>query len=339
MLVGDLIERFDREAVLPIYLLCPEKAERAKNASFEPVLAERAAKRIIDAFIDESTRDLAFSSYHADETDPSEIVSVAETLPFLAERRVIFVRNAERYDNEAAMKSLLPYIENPCPTAILILLANRIDRRLKLFKACDKAGFAVGCPELREQEVRLWINQEAKARDKRIDPDAVHQIVQRAGTRLSDVENALNLVCGYAGEEPVIHEADVVAACADVAEEEVWALTDAIATSNMREAVRLLRDLMELGKSEFEILGTINWLLRTAYEVAAGNPNDPKLRGFVHKKCRPLADKFGAKKLGAAFRLMVETDFMLRSTGTHRSIAMELLVIKLAAPRSRHRTA
>lgn len=332
---AELMNGFDPEAPAPIYLFCPYRAPRARAATFEPILAERAVEHMTKALVDPSMRDMAYSAYYADETDPAEIVSNAETLPFLAERRVILVRNAERYGSESGAGAMLPYLDNPCESTVLLLVANKVDKRSKLYKACDKHGVIVECGELNEKDLRLWIHDQLKERNKEIAPEAVRELLVRAGTKLGDVQNAVTVAANYIGERETIEADDIIAACSDVHEEQVWALTDAIAESNTREAMRVLRALYDLGKSEFEILGTINWLLKTAYTVATAESGDPFLRSFPAKKCGPLAKKFGVAKLKDAFHLLVEADFMLRSTGVDRSLAVELLVIKLSWPRKR----
>lgn len=320
----------------PVYLFCPGKS--GKNDSFEPVLAERAVDRLVSRYVDPTLRDLCYNAYYAEETDPAEVVSVAETFPFLAERRVILVHNAERYQAESSAKAVHRYLGAPAETTILILVASQIDRRSKLYKNCGTVGEVIECPELKQHEVALWINNEVRQRDKSIDPAAVREIVDRTGTRLSDVGNAVNVVCGYAGERANIMREDVVRACADVAEEEVWALTDAISQSDTGRAIEVLRAIIDLGKSEFEIVATINWLLKTAYTVALGGKAEQRLNPYVAKKARPLADKLGLGKFSAAFALLMETEVMFRTTGVDRALALELLVVKLAAP-VRRRTA
>lgn len=319
----------------PVYLFCPFKGPKAKTASFEPVLAQRAVERAVAILVDPSLRDLAYNAYYADEADPAEIVSVAQTFPFLAERRVVVIHNADHYESENAGKPLIHYLASPSDTTVMLLVAAQIDKRSKLYKACEKIGGVVECPELREDELRLWINNEVRARDKTITPGAVEAIVARAGTRLSDVNNAIHVVTGYIGNAPSIREEDVHAACADVAEDEIWALTDAIAASNTHEAVRILRGIIALGKSEFEIMGMINWLLKSAYAVAAGNGPEFKLSPFVARKVTPLAQKLGLEKVRDAFSLCMDTEILFRTTGVDRALAIELLVIKLAAARPR----
>lgn len=323
----------------PVYLFCPGKAgPRARETTFEPVLADRAVERIVQAQVDPENRDFGFAAYYADETSPGEIVLDARTLPFLAERRVVLVRNAERYNTESAAGAMLDYLAEPNDVTTLLLVANKIDRRTKFFKTCQQAGDVVECPALSENEVTEWVREEAARREKDIDAGAVRELIDRSGTHLSDVENAFVLVSNYVDEGARITKADVVAACADVAEEEIWALTDAIAASRSGDALAALRNLMELGKHPDEIIGTINWLLKSAYMVAIAT-GEPSISRFVAQKVRPLKEKLGVVKLRAAFALCTDTQFMMRNTGVDSALALELLVVKLATPIRRRQSA
>lgn len=335
MNVQELIRAVAQTPLPPVVLFCPFKPPKARDASYEPFLAEQAVEKIIAAHVDPTLRDLAYTAFYADETRPAEIVLEAQTLPFLAERRVILVRNAERYNLESAAGALISYLDNPSDSTILLLLASQIDRRMKFYKLCEKNGLVVECPLLGEREVAAWVRARAEERNKKIEPGAVAELFRRAGRHLSDVNNAFNVVASYVGDAAMIREEDIVRACADVAEEEVWSLTDAIAASEPGRALAALRKLIDLGKYHDELLGTINWLLKSAYQVAgAAQSGPPAVSPFVQKKVKPLADKLGVKKLRDAFMLATDTQFMIRSTGVDANLALELLVVKLAAPRT-----
>lgn len=315
----------------PVTLFCPYKATGAREPSYEPLLAERAIDRVVVLYVEPSMKDMAYNAYFADEADPREIVSVAETLPFLSERRIIVVRRAERYLLESACGPLLAYIGNPCTSTLLLLVADSIDKRSKFYKTCDAAGAVVPCRQLSNAEVVAWINEEIKGRQKKITPAAVQALIARAGTRLGDVQNALHVVCDYVGTGKNIEEEDVETACSDVAEEKVWTLTDAIADSDSDTALRALRELLDMGVNEFQIMGSLNWLLKSAHAVAAETPGLARMSKFVRQKVRPLAQKLGVKKVRDAFSICMDTEILLRSSHVDRALALELLVIKLAA--------
>lgn len=337
--VQELASGLSGQTPSPVYLFCGGKSPRGKQATFEPMLAERAIERIVSETVDPANKDFAFAAFYADETKVGSIVMDAQTLPFLADRRVVLVRNAERYNSEAGAGVMLDYLASPNESTILLLLSNKVDKRTKFYKACGKAGVIVECPSLTEQDAMKWVRDQTKERSKTIDGDAVRVLVDRTGTHLSDVDNALTLVMNYLGEtEPHITAEAVGIACADVAEEEIWALTDAIAASRAGEALDALRRLTDLGKHPDEIIGTINWLLKSAYAVAIAD-GQPNISRFVAQKVQPLTQKLGVTKLRAAFALCTDTQFMMRNTGVDSGLALDLLVVKLAAPSKRRRSA
>lgn len=339
MPIPEITQAIAQGKFAPVYLFCPGKPPRAKAATFEPIIAEQAIDSLINATVDPMNRDFAYAAFYAEETPVGAIVMDAQTLPFLAERRVVYVRNAERYNSEAAAGAMLSYLDSPNESTVLLLMAHKIDKRTKFYKACKKAGEVIECPALDERAVMQWVQDEIKTHEKTIDNAALRVMIDRTGNHLSDVQNALSLVVNYVGQQSDrITSADVQAACADVAEEEIWALTDAIAQSRSGDALVALRRLTDLGKHPDEMIGTINWLLKSAYAVAIAE-GEPNISRFVAQKVAPLTQKLGVAKIRAAFALCTDTQFMLRTTGVNSELALELLVVKLSAPIARRRSA
>ena len=339
MNVNEVIQSLQSSGPQPVYLFCPGKAPRARDNTFEPIIAEQVIEAITNATVEPENRDFAYAAFYADETPVGSIVLDAQTLPFLAERRVVFVRNAEKYASESAAGAMLDYLAAPNESTVLLLLANKIDKRTKFYKACGSAGAIVECPRLSDGEVTQWIQAEVTKQGKNMSGPAVRALVDRTGNHLSDVQNALTLVVNYVGQDrDSITPDDVTAACTDVTEEEIWALTDAIAQSRSGDALSALRRLTDLGKHPDEMIGTINWLLKSAYAVGIAE-GEPNISRFVAQKVGPLTQKLGVVRLRRAFALCTDTQFMMRNTGVDSELALELLVVKLAAPTPRRRSA
>ena len=335
MLATELLDQIGQKPLPSVLLLCPGKASFNKEP-WEPMLAERCVDKLVAEYVDPDMADMVYSSFHADDSQPGAIVQEAETLPFLAERRVIVVRNVERYNRMSGEKgsplaALMRYLDTPCDTTLLILVSAQIDKRKKLYKACKKLDAIVECPQLEDNALRSWVQEELGKREKRIRASAINELIGRAGSKLSDVQNALDLVATYVGDAEEITDEDVNAACADVAEESVWTLTDAIAASDTPRALATLHQLADMGKAPDELMGLINWLLESAYKASPETQVNLQ-SNFVARKVMPLANKLGLKKLKAACALCTKTHFMLRTTGVDQFLALELLVIKLSAP-------
>ncbi len=338
MLIADLMRKIGSEPLPPVLLFAPGKAPFGRDP-FEPMLADKAVDRILATTVDPSMRDLAYTVYYADEVSPGEVAAEANTLPFLCESRVILVRNADRYfamsaEKNSPLNPLNQYLASPNPATLLLLLSPKADKRKRFYKLCEEAGAVVECPQLDDREISKWVSHEAELRGKHINHGAVQQLVHRAGARLSDTANALDLVCNFVGERTAITEEDVRMACADVAEETVFALTDAIAASNTAKALETLHQLTALGKAPDELIGIINWMLENAYK-SAPESKAPAPKPFVANKVIALVKKFGFAKLTEALALCTETHFRMRSTGSNPMLEIEMLVIKLAVARRR----
>jgi DNA polymerase III subunit delta len=330
----DALAQLDTWEPKPVLLLCPGKAPFDRE-EWEPFLADRIIERLVKRFVEPGMEDFAYSSFYADEKAPGDIALEAQTYPFLVERRVIVVRNAAKYVNMSADKRsplmpLLEYLKAPSPSTLLILIADKVDRRKAFFKACEASGDLIECPQLDDGRLREWAVAEAQARGKTFAPAALRELLDRAGNRLSDVVNAVSLVVNYAGGEEKITESDVNAACSDVSEETVWMLNDAIAAAETGKALETLHQLFGLGSAPDEIIGTINWLLESAYKSAPEYPHE-KPKPFVMKKVMPLVQRYGHAKIRDALIMLTKTTFMTRTTGVDRELAVEMMIARLCA--------
>ncbi len=335
MLATELMRKIGSGPLPPVLVFLPGKAPFGKEP-FEPMLADRAIDRIVAELVDPSMKDMAYTAYYADETSVSEIMNEANTLPFLVERRVVVVRNAERYmemggEKNSPLAPLLAYLESPNPATQLLIVSKKSDKRKRAYKAFEEAGAVVECPQLTDEELGRWVAHEVELRGKKLTRAAIHTLLEKSGARLGDVSNAVQIVCTFAGAKQEVSEEDVRMACADVAEDTAFVLTDAIAASDTSKALGTLQQLLAMGKAPDEILGLINWLLETAYK-AAPESHIAQPTPFQTKKVMPLVQKWGFAKLCKALPLCTETHFMIRSTGVDAVLALEMLVIRLAAP-------
>ncbi|HOV60784.1 MAG TPA: DNA polymerase III subunit delta [Candidatus Hydrogenedentes bacterium] len=336
-MVFDAVESFLKQArdqVPPVILFAPAAKPPFGKGDWEPRLVEEALRFLRETRSDPVQPDLTHTVFYADETSPSTIAEAARTLPFLASRQVILVRHAEylfslRDDAQSPLVPLLEYLCQPDPATTLVLVSAKVDRRRKLFREIERCGAVVESPQLTDAAMTRRVQDEAARAGKRIDAETIRELLERVGNRLDDVLNALNLAVNFVGTAEVITSRDVLAACADLAEETVWGLTDAIAAGDIGGAVRSLRQLQDLNKAPEEILGTIQWLLESAYR--AHPQTRPALeKQFVRKKVEPMAMAFGPDLLRRAMARCTRAQFELRQSGSDPELMLELLVIQLA---------
>lgn len=326
-------ELIQKKKNIPKCILFCSKATDKKR-TFEPFLVEETISLLIKEFFSEGTEDLAIKTFHADETSIEDIIVECKTLPFFTPNKLVIVRKFELYDKEGKrkekeLKPLIEYIENPSDFTTLVCIAEVIEPDKILYKTFEKMKGVVESPSLPLPKIKEWIKSVLSSHNKRILSDALEELLERTGSSMTEINNALTLLLNYIGKKQVITIEDVMYSCADVAEESIWSLTDAIANGDTGKAWEVLNDLLNQGKSVPEIIGVIHWLLENAYKTTSLSEEKPK-SSFVATKVAPLAQRFGIKKLISAMNLCNEVTAQTRQSGADERLALELLVIKLS---------
>ena len=86
-------------------------------------------------------RDFNFDMIYGDQSDGSQIISFANSLPMMAERRVVIVKSVQKLSVKSK-DVLLSYVNDPLLSTCLVLTAQQIDKRQSFYsKLIKKAVF------------------------------------------------------------------------------------------------------------------------------------------------------------------------------------------------------
>src|SRR5262249_50802117 len=167
----DLESRILGGDVAPVYLL----------AGTDPLLYQRVLAALIAQVTKPETRAFNHDAFEGKGAQAAHIVAAARTLPMMAKRRLVVVRDVEGLGADG-MTLVAGYLEAPAPETVLVLSAAKSDGRLKLFQVAKKKGF------LHELEVPRnltgWIAAEAARRRARVTDDAARRLADVVGPDL-----------------------------------------------------------------------------------------------------------------------------------------------------------
>ena len=218
----------------PVYVLHSE----------HPILIERAVTAIRDAVVPPAARGF---NYDVVEGKPkgAQIVALAQTLPMMAQRRMVFVRDLALMPADEA-EPVLSYLAKPNPSTVIVAVTSKLDKRLKLFAQISKKGFlhVLEAP----RQVAPWVREEAKLRGVRVDSQAISRLVETVGNDLSRLALAVEQLGLYAGDRPVTSD-DVDELIADTRERSVFELTDAIGAADRPRALAAVASLCDQRES------------------------------------------------------------------------------------------
>ena len=119
------------------------------------------------------------------------LIHYAREYPMMAERRLIIVKEAQELSR--TIGQLLPYVEKPSPTTILVLCYKygKIDGKTKLAKELKKYT-TLESKKLYESDTIRWVNSYLKENNYSINQVACQLLVSFLGTDLSRIANELN---------------------------------------------------------------------------------------------------------------------------------------------------
>jgi len=123
--------------------------------------------------------DLALERLDGSETDASAILDAVQSLPFLAERKMVVVRNLSQ--NKPAAEAIEQIISSSGMTTDLIIYEPVLDRRTNYFKVLKSQTQLEEYAELDAHQLSKWLADEAKARGGQLGLADANFLVERVG--------------------------------------------------------------------------------------------------------------------------------------------------------------
>ena len=93
--------------------------------------------------------------FEGKDINPGEVIDLAETMPFFAERRVIVLENSGLF--KSGGEKMAEYLTQPAPTAYFVFVESEVDKRSKLYKQVQQLGRAVEFSVQDERTLKRWI--------------------------------------------------------------------------------------------------------------------------------------------------------------------------------------
>jgi DNA polymerase III subunit delta len=240
--VDELVAQIASGKVANVYVLSSEHT----------ILVDRVIVALRDATVAPAMR--AFN-YDVVEGKPtaSRIIALAQTLPMMAPKRMVFVRDLAGLPTDDT-EAFLAYCASPNPTTVLVAVTSKLDKRLKLYATLSKKGWlhVLAAP----RQLAPWLRAEAQARNVVLDAKAVTRLLDTVGDDLSRLALAVEQLGLYAGQRAVTSD-DVDELISDTRERSVFELTDAIGSGSIPAALAAVSSLCDQRESAVGVVAML----------------------------------------------------------------------------------
>jgi DNA polymerase-3 subunit delta len=317
-----------------------------KQARIEPVyflfgpeayLRDEAARAIAkEALQGTLLREFNESSFNLLSDDVGSAIAIAEQLPMMSERRVVFIRNFGKL-READEEVLLKYLDRPVETSVVIFVADDIDKRKKLARSL-MAGAAFEFQPLKMNELQSWLKSHLKKLKAEIEPQAQQRVLEMVASDLHTLTNELNKLAAAALPSGRITVELVDRLISRSREHMNWELSDHIVAGNRKAALKTLRDLLDDGVEPVLLIGLIAGTYRRmalARELLSqgASPADifSEVRMPPFKQSAYLSMLRGTDSGDVTRRLqrIAETDLAIKTSKATPCMQVEMLVCEL----------
>ena len=217
--------------LLPVYLVSGEDA--LKRDTVMKRLRARLSKM----------GDLSFNAdeFSGETAQGSDIVTACNTVPFASPVRLVEVRAADKL-KKADAEELVSYLDAPSETTVLALVAEKLAKNTRLFKAVAKHGktAVIDCTPLKRYELPKTVRSMAVGHGVSLTEGAAVKLVDLVGEDTVHLNNELKKIALSHRGADAVNEHEIVAMVSRTAEVKPWEFVDAFSARDTRKCLLYL---------------------------------------------------------------------------------------------------
>lgn len=288
-----------------------------------------------------------YAYYEGKGVSAEEVIAFADTMPFLAEKRMVIVENCNL--NTEGNDDWIKYLENISDTCCVVLVEKSMDKRSRVYKKCKEHGYVVDLDLQKGTALLSWIKRWLVDNQCAMDDDTLRYFLERVSNHMNVIETELEKLRsykmnptleygpGHLENEIIITRDDVEELTTETIENKIFQMIEAAAQGDQKVAFELYYDLLSLKEAPMKILilltRQINALLviKDGQRLGQESGEVAKAAGvppFAVKKNAYAAKSISYAKLKECLAFGVQMEEDIKRGRIKDTMAVELLLTK-----------
>ncbi len=326
----DFLRNFPNQKVQPVYYIFGP----------ENFFKDKILNAIIKRFKSPGSEEFDLSILHADTDSAVNALEHLEMMPFLAKFRLVILKNFDTM--KASDKNLIAeYVQNPVPTSILVLIAEKIDERIKANKIISEKAEKIICRSpYSSTDIIKWLNIEADKRRIILDSDSKELFARSIELNYQVASNELEKLIIYSKGKRHIEIEDVKATVGKSRTNKIYDLQNEIGKRNVKKALTILENMISNNESAVFVIIMLSTFFQTFWKIKALQKNDisnseienrylPEIFFSFRKNHITYAKKYSLDEISNIFSLLLQADIDAKSLNLKDEVIMEILVYKI----------
>lgn len=274
------------------------------------------------------------------------LIAAAETLPFLADKRLVVARELSAFtgrgEGDDRLGEYLARIPESC--VLILYVQGKADARKKLYQAVKKHGTVVSFQPMDEAELNRWLVRTAKGMGKGLSLGDAAYLAFLVGSDAATLKTELEKLAALTGERAEITRADMDAICSRTMECTVFEMVDAVVAGQEGRAFGLLRDMLTGGSDRIGILAMLlrQYRLMQHVKIMQYEKKTPQqikqnlgIAPFAAERCIRQAAAYTGGEVKQAVELCLDTEYRIKSGQLNQEGALEAAMLEIFALRHR----
>jgi len=314
----------------PVYLLAGEDTLRIEG------VVEKIRKDVLG----ESGSAFNFHVFQGDQTPVEKIIQQALSLPMLGKVQVIWVKQADKcLSNQDTQGALEAYLAKPVQETILLLSADKVDKRKKWVKVCQEHKYLFDFTPPSGEALVQWVLKAARREKLPLESDQARILCDLVGNDLMSLKSEIDKLALLVEDRGKAIDAEELGQIImDQAALEGYEITANLEPGKTPEVLKTWFRLSEWGRSPYEIAPLLISRVRKGAILSAGraqNMADKEIGAlsgqnpWSFRYLEPMVRGMGKNGLGSALQAALECDRRLKGSPLKPNIIIEKLIMDL----------
>lgn len=293
-----------------------------------------AMRRSLDSRVLEFVKkhgDLALEKFDGEEDEAQAIIDALQSLPFLAQRKLVVIRNGGA--NKEFAEQIEQIISSIGESTDVVFYEPQMDKRTAYFKVLKSQTSFEGFNELDPQSLVGWVIKVANFQGGTLEIRDANYLVERVGTNQSLLAGELNKLLIY---KPKITRLNIDLLTEPTPQSKVFDLLDAAFAGHKEQALKLYEDQRAQKVEPQAILAMIAWQLQqiaitkhTGSRLITEVSRDSGMKEYPLRKAKNLADKISDNDLKSMVSEALDIDWRGKTTGLDMDEALKTYIVSL----------
>ena len=176
--------------------------EDIKNGTFKPVyllygeeafLKQSYKKKLRAAITGDDT--MNYNYFEGKGLDVNELISLADTMPFFSERRLILIEDSGFF--KTSSEALAEYLPTMPDTTCIVFVEEAVDKRNKLYKKVKDLGHIAEMKRQDSAQLARWAATILAQNGRKITPSTMNLFLERVGDDMENIRMELEKLISY----------------------------------------------------------------------------------------------------------------------------------------------